>query len=153
MKQEIAELIAVFTENVGKGNSRIPPQASNELYLMAYNFYNNGKYDEAQNCFRTLVTIDAYQVDYWIGLGASLQMLKEYQEAIAAYAIASLIDAKNPIAHFHAAECFFALQMKAQGLNALENAEQLSKGKEKYSQLMARIVLMRQSSREQKQES
>lgn len=154
MNKAVADLIATFSENAVSEKSKLTGTVIEELYVMAYNFYNNGKYQEAQHCFRTLVGADGYSPKHWIGLGATHQMLKEYNEAIGAYALASLLDAKNPYIHLYAAECFFAEQQGSQGLNALKTADQLAKGQEQYAQLVSRVAIMRKTWKEQqKQES
>jgi secretion system chaperone SscA len=155
MNRELADLIASFAEQPANGQTKKSSgTALDELYLMAYNFYNNGKYHDAQHCFRMLVTADGHSSKYWTGLGATHQMLKEYKDAIGAYALATMLDKTDPYIHLYAAECFFAEQQGPQGLNALKTADQLAKGKEQYAQLVSRIALMRKSWQEkQRQES
>lgn len=153
MNKELADLIASFSENSGSGKTqKLTGTALDELYVMAYNFYNNGKYEDAQHCFRMLVTADEHSPKYWIGLGATHQMLKEYKDAIGAYALASLLDKTNPYIHLYAAECFFALQQGPQGLNALKAVDQLAKGQEQYAQLISRVALLRKTWKEQQRQ-
>lgn len=130
----------------------VPKETIKELYSMAYSFYNNGKFREALNCFLFLVKANADIANYWNGLAASHKMLKNYREAIGAYALAALLDTEDPQTHMHAADCFFALNEGTQALNALHVAEQLAKGQEKYHQLLSRIAVLRTAWKEQQLE-
>lgn len=124
-----------------------------ELYTIAYSLYLNGKYQNALNCFQVLVTMDVNSARYWMGLAASHHMLKNYRGAISSYALAALIDNKNPQIHFHAAECFFALKEGTQALNALATAEQLATNHKDNVQLLTRVTLLRNAWKKQLQES
>ena len=132
-----------------ESNERVVPlpiiskEAEKELYSMAYSFYNNGKFEEALDCFLYLVRANTETVRYWSGLAAAHQRLKNYLEAIGAYAVAALLDAKDPQIHMHAADCFFAINEGAQALDALKTAEKLATGQEKYHQLLSRIAILR----------
>lgn len=126
----------------------ISKDSEKELYSMAYSFYNNGKFQEALDCFLFLVRANADTVKYWIGFAATHQRLKNYHEAIGAYAVAALLDAENPQIHMYAADCFFALNDGTQALDALKTAESLANGQEKYHLLLSRIALLRSAWKE-----
>jgi type III secretion system low calcium response chaperone LcrH/SycD len=87
------------------------PELAKTLYLFAYRLYQDSKYNDAVQFFRFLTLIDPYSAKYWKGLGASLQMLKQYEKAIEAYSSAVLME-KTPsddYLHEHIAECYSAL--------------------------------------------
>ena len=119
------------------------PAVIEEGYAIAYSFYQAGKYVEAIQHFRHLLALDLKQAKIWTGLGASLQMLQQYQEAATAYAVAAFLNSANPQPHIYAAECFFALKDISQGLLTLEAAEKLTQGKEEYAALNERIQTMK----------
>jgi type III secretion system low calcium response chaperone LcrH/SycD len=115
------------------------------LYAIAYNFYENGKYREAVHYFRVLSNIDAPTRKHWMGLGASLHMLKDYEKALAAYSIAALLDNQDPYVHIHAADCCFALEQKERGMKALDAAELVIKMNKNDQKLISQLALIRQA--------
>lgn len=58
------------------------------LYSLAYDFYNQGKLDEAEKFFRFLCIYDFYCVEFLMGLAAVYQLKKMYQKAADLYAVA-----------------------------------------------------------------
>ena len=47
---------------------------------------------------------------YWVGLGACLQLVRQYERALGAYALAAVTSRpRDPLPHFHAGECYLAL--------------------------------------------
>ncbi|MCH9610308.1 MAG: hypothetical protein S4CHLAM81_03610 [Chlamydiales bacterium] len=75
-----------------------------ELYLEAYTLYENDLVEGASNAFRFLVILDPFTPRYWMGLGASLQLIEQYEKALKAYAMVTLIDPENPAPHLYAAQ-------------------------------------------------
>ena len=80
------------------------------IYASAYNMYNHGKFQQAEEIFQLLCQLDPYKVKYWMGLGASFHMSKEYSKALEAYSFAAMIDMKNPYPSFHAGDCLVQLK-------------------------------------------
>lgn len=58
------------------------------LYSLAYDFYNQGRLDEAEKFFRFLCIYDFYCVDFLMGLAAVYQLKEMHQKAADIYAIA-----------------------------------------------------------------
>ncbi len=79
------------------------------IYATAYTLYNGGRYEDAEKIFQCLSLFDHLGHRYWMGLGATRQMLKKYKEAIDAYSMAAVLNLKDPQASLHAAECNLAL--------------------------------------------
>jgi len=134
-----------------ESTKKFSKEAAEELYAFGYGFYENGKYDTAIHFFRLLTLIDPEMKKYWMGLGASYQMLKEDQHAVQCYGVAALIDKNDPYAHFHAAEALFSLGNRQLGNEALEAAETIAASQ--FGQddtLLSRIVLMKETHAEQK---
>src|SRR5262249_44681791 len=82
-----------------------------------------GKYGEATALFRTLTVESPRGRKFWMGLGASLQMDKNYQDALYAYELAALLNPDDPQVHIRAADCFFTQGLAKEGLLALDCAE------------------------------
>lgn len=79
------------------------------VYAMAYDFFRNGRLDDAEHFFRFLALYDFYNADYAMGLAAVLQMKKEYDKAVSHYALAQMLDTRTDRPMFHMAQCHLAL--------------------------------------------
>ena len=75
------------------------------IYATAYRLYGMEQYADAAKVFAYLGMADPYDRRYTLGLGASEQMLKKWDEAIAAYTLCIALDVEDPVPAFHMAEC------------------------------------------------
>ena len=73
------------------------------IYSVAYTLYQAGDYKEAIIVFQRLASHDPLAVKNWMGLAASLQMEKDYEESLKAWQWPPLLVKSAP--HYHAAEC------------------------------------------------
>lgn len=114
------------------------------LYAFGYGFYQSGNYEKAMHFFRFLTLIDIGNRKHWMGLGASYQMLKQYERALQAYGQAALLDEQDPYTHWHAAECFLAINNLEQAKEALTSTELTAKRHpQKYKNLLDRLQLLK----------
>lgn len=93
-----------------------------EVYAESYTFYLDERYLDASTGFRMLVLLNPFVFKYWMGLGASLQMLEKDEKALHAYAVSSLLESDNPFPHYHAFECYRRQNNETEALKALELA-------------------------------
>lgn len=96
------------------------------VYSLGFNFYRTGNIEKAEQVFKFLVIFDHFNPRYWISMGAVLQVKKQYQGAITAYAYASFLDIHDPKPQYHAAECYLALGDRANASSALAALESFS---------------------------
>jgi type III secretion system low calcium response chaperone LcrH/SycD len=89
------------------------------LYTLAYTLYQANDYEQAKQIFQQLAACKPFTKKYWIGLGSCWQMKQCYSDALKAWGMAALIDAHDPTPHYHAAECYLALEDYVEGLKAL----------------------------------
>jgi tetratricopeptide (TPR) repeat protein len=115
------------------------------MYSYAYNFYRGGKFQKAATVFLALTNIDPKDTASRQGLAASYKMSGEHEKALEAYCILALIDSSDPMTHAHAADCCFALGQIPRGMLALESAERLAAGKEKYQMLQSQLALIKKA--------
>lgn len=115
-----------------------------QVYESASNYYQNGQYKLAASSFQSLALVEPGNPYYWIGLGASYQMLNDYTQALTSYAIAATLDETNPEIHYHAAECLFSVNQPQQGLAALSSAELIIAGNPDYAQLFEKIAWLKE---------
>ena len=95
----------------------------NAVYSLAFSYYSTGRYDDALKLFKFLVMFDHLNQKFWTGLGSTHQMLKNYDEAIAAYAQAAILDLENPKPMYYAAICHIAKGDKVSAASAIRAIE------------------------------
>lgn len=100
------------------------------LYSLGVSLYDHSNYSDAKIVFQRLVLAKPHEQKFWIALGASLQMMRSYEEALTSWAMASLIQDQDPVPHFHAAECLFSVDKYEEAQKALNEAKQRLKPQE-----------------------
>ncbi len=88
--------------------TNLSPQSMEVIYMVAYNQYNAGKYDEAEKIFQLLSILNHFDVRFWTGLGAAREMQKKYDEAVKAYSYLAILDLHDPMPPLLSAKCFLA---------------------------------------------
>jgi type III secretion system low calcium response chaperone LcrH/SycD len=83
----------------------IPDDMMNSLYAYAYQFYQQGKLDNAETFFQFLCMYDFYNTDYFMGLAAVYQLKKQYQKAADLYAVVFAMNGNDYRSVFHAGQC------------------------------------------------
>ncbi|MBA3603065.1 MAG: tetratricopeptide repeat protein [Parachlamydiaceae bacterium] len=144
LKKQIAEQLDKVSALQSRAETDETRLSVKELYDFGYHFYENGKYPEATHFFTVLTDIDAENSKNWIGLAASLQMQKNYDEAILAYSNAAFLDTNNPEIFFHAANCCFSLDLVSEGIMALDTAEKIAKNKPNCGAMIQQFTTLRE---------
>lgn len=119
-----------------------------KFYAAAYRLFEHRHYVDAANAFLFLVTLNAYNHDYWLGLGMATQMTGDFEAAIDAYEMAAVCELDNPIPYFYLAKCLFAMHERDSALEALDLALEYSSDRAEYRQLKreaqaARVLLLK----------
>lgn len=114
------------SENAG---SQMQPKDFTEedislLYSLAYSLYEKGEYLDARVIFQRLVFARPYEKKYWMGLGASEQMLREFDDALNSWSMVSSLDTLDPLSDFHAAECYLSLKKLSEMKRALLSSKE-----------------------------
>lgn len=122
--------------------------SSKTIYALAYQFYEHGHYAEALPLFRFLTDRQPILRKHWMGLAATLLMLKEYEQALSAFSVAALQDPHDPYVHLHAADCLFGMDKTPDALNALEEALSEAAKSQMHEMLHRQIELMLRSWKE-----
>lgn len=138
------QISAAFKELPEEAFESVPEETLKALYYVAYNYYQNGKYDQAEHFFRLLTCYDTFDMSYWMGLAAARQKQKKYEQAIEAYCAARLLAKDNRDAEpsIQLAICYFALKQKEDGLQALDAAA--SSGKQSgNAKVLDQVALLR----------
>lgn len=111
------------------------------IYAQAYRLYNTGKYGDASQLFRLLIMLNSLEPKYPMGLAACFHMLKEYKSAGDIYAIVAMLDPDNPVAYYHASDCFIQSGDPLSAIVALELAVDKAGDKPAYKVLKDRALL------------
>lgn len=105
------------------------------FFRAARHLFEHKRYLDSANAFMFLVTLNAYNYEYWLGLGMSLQMGHEYESAIDAYEMAATCNIDSPVPYFYLAKCLFAVHDRENALSALELALEYSKEGDEFKDL------------------
>lgn len=101
----------------------ITPDELEAIYSVGFNFYQTGKFAEAEKIFRFLVLLNHLDSKYWTALGAVLQVQKNFDKAIEAYGMATFLDIHNSKSQYFAAECHLLQGNAEKALSALTALE------------------------------
>lgn len=93
------------------------------IYGSGFGLYEKGNYLEASELFTQLLLENPYDIRYWRGLAAARQMEKNYEMALNAWALVAILEDKDPLPHYHAAECLLSMGDKDEAQKALLAAE------------------------------
>jgi type III secretion system low calcium response chaperone LcrH/SycD len=106
------------------------------VYTVAYNLYQAQKHQDAAEVFTFLSMFNPFNSKYWMGLGASLQMAKDFDNALNAYAVAAVTSIpKDPVPHLHAGECNLGKGDVDEALKGFEMAMDFSEGREEFTSI------------------
>lgn len=119
-KDVMKKIMEGYTASQVKG---ITPEEMEAVYSVGFNFYQTGKFAEAEKIFAFLVLMNHLDSKYWTALGAVRQVQKQLDKAIEAYGMASFLDLHNSKARYFAAECFWQKGDKDNALSALAGLE------------------------------
>jgi len=158
-EEEWKEVIENFTANgrTFRDFTQLTPESMEVIYLVGYNHYNAGKFDEAEKVFRLLATLDHFERKYWKALAAAREGLRKYEEALQAYGYLGVMDLHDPYPPFQAARCFMALGKTAEAESGLRaaifNSAEKPEHAELHQQAKALLELIENARRDAKNAS
>ena len=79
------------------------------FYGLASSLYDDEEYEKAARLFGVLCLLDYREPKYSIGVGACMQCLKRYEQAIFCYMHTTMTDINDPKAAFYGGECSLAI--------------------------------------------
>ena len=104
-----------------KGLAGVTDEKEEAIYGQAYLLYNTGRYKEAAEIFRVLITVNSTEPKYMMGLAACFHMMKEYEAAMSAYTMCTFIDPLSPVPHFHLSDCYLQMGDDISAANSLKS--------------------------------
>lgn len=132
---QLAAIFQKFLENgtTMKDIQGLTRENLESVYAIAYNDYNTGKYERAHHMFQMLCFFDHTEKKYWMGLGATRQMLRSYDAAVDAYSMASMFDIEDPNPPLHAAVCHLALGNRDKAISGFQYAAESAGDRPEYA--------------------
>lgn len=118
------------------------PEQIEGLYSIGYHYFESGAYEEALKVFKPLVLLDSADSRNWLALGATRQMLGQYESAIESFAPAAVLEPENPKPFFNALECHVALKNYDKAKEAAHYIIAIASDKREHAALIARVKVI-----------
>lgn len=115
-----------------------------QLYALAYSFYDQGKYTEALQLFHFITSVEPKLYRYVLGLAACYHQLGDYENASIGFFMALNLE-ENPIPAYYIADCFLKVNDYLSADNFLELSILLSDSKPEFSSLKNQSLLLRKN--------
>ena len=113
------------------------------IYTQAYNLYNQGRYKESSYIFRLLMLLDFTTPKYILGIAACLHRTKDYINASNLYLLCGCLDPKNPMPHYHSADCYLQLEAPEFAILSLQMAINAAGDQPQYAVVKERAQLLK----------
>jgi type III secretion system low calcium response chaperone LcrH/SycD len=120
----------------------MPRESQEQLYLLAYRFYGQAKYEEAEPMFRFLVMANHLDRRFSLGCGACAHMLRRHADAVAYYGLASLLDLTDPEPLAYMAEHLMFLGERTQARRLLDQGLAQVRQHERHREHGARLTAL-----------
>ena len=105
------------------------------MFVSASRYLQQEQFEEAADAFLFLTLLNPYQGKFWMGLGESHRLQKEFDLALQNYKMAAVYDSKNPKPYFHQANCYIANDKPEKALEKLELCLEHCQGKSAFKSM------------------
>lgn len=122
----------------------IKPSLLEEIYAMAYGYYESGKYKESASLFQLLIGIAPKNYKFLFGFGASYYQLGDFDAAILAF-YAAVQREPHPESAYYLALIHTKLGQTQEALLAVEMALEYAKNKEEHRSIRERCLLIKKT--------
>lgn len=127
-EQVMGSLVDAITQGSSlKDIMNVPKDTMESMYAYAYEFYHQGKLNEAEKFFEFLCMYDLHNADYFLGLGAVHQLKKNYEKASDFYALSFALSTNDYKAVFYTGQCQMLLNQIPRALKCFELVKEKSK--------------------------
>lgn len=135
--EEWEEMLTNFGANgrTMRDFTNLTPESMEVFYMVAYNQYNAGQYEESSKVFQLLAALDHFDKRYWMGLGSSRAMEGNHKDAIKAFGYLGFLDVTDPVPSFHCARSFIATGKIKEAEAALRATIANSEGKAEHAEI------------------
>jgi type III secretion system low calcium response chaperone LcrH/SycD len=131
---DLADKIEALTEEgkTFKDLFNVSDEIMKLYYSCAYDLLQKDSYEKSAHAFLFLTMLDPYVYDYWMGLGFSQSKRDEFDKALKAYGMATLINIDHPAPYLFSAQCYQQIHDKENAMKSVEWAITTSEGKEEF---------------------
>lgn len=112
------------------------------VYAIAYQFFNQGKYEKAMKLFGFLLIHEQSDQRFYIAFGTCLQILNLPEEAIKYLGIASVFEPSDPLPAIQIAECLFSLNRSNEAYDLLKKIDADFGSLPQFKEVAAKVKLM-----------
>ncbi|MCC5832231.1 MAG: SycD/LcrH family type III secretion system chaperone [Chlamydiales bacterium] len=131
-----------------KDATGISDQSLEEIYSLAYGYYNQGKYKESASLFQFLASCSPNIYKFVLGLASSYHQLGIYQEAVAGFYIALEIEPDNPIPAYYITDCFLKQGLYEEAAEVTEVTIFICENRPEFRDLKNRCELIQRTLKE-----
>ncbi|MCH9608546.1 MAG: hypothetical protein S4CHLAM45_11240 [Chlamydiales bacterium] len=100
--------------------AHITPEFQEEIYVIAHDYYNQGKYNEGIALFQMLTYINPESFRFMYGLASSYHQSKDYLHAILGFHTALSLEPLNPLPAYYMSDCFTHLNANEDAIRYLD---------------------------------
>lgn len=145
-KKKIVEVIENHAKGISvKDSLGIDSDTMEQLYAQGHRLFSTQKYGDAAKTFQVLYLLDPLDSRYALGIGASYQMDKKYDNAIGWYLALSLIDEETPLPFYYISDCFLKMDYQEASHEFLNKTIERCGDNPQFTSLKTRATLMMES--------
>lgn len=144
-RQKIAENVLFLMKEKGmtlQEATGISDETLEEIYSLAYGYYNQGKYKESLALFHLLAGSSPTTYKYVLGAAASNYQLGLYEEAALGFFCSLHLNAKDPMPAYYIADCFLQQNLLEEAMEFAKATIILCEDRPEYDSLKARCELI-----------
>lgn len=142
------EILSKMEQNPGmtlQDATGISDEVLEEIYSLAYTYYNQGKYKEAISLFQVLTQIAPSSYKFVLGLAASLHQIEAFVDATTGFFIALNIEPHNPIPAYYVTDCLIKRNLLKEAAEFAEFTLEICDDRPEYAELQERCRLIKES--------
>jgi type III secretion system low calcium response chaperone LcrH/SycD len=111
------------------------------IYAHAYRLYQGAKYKDAGYIFHFLQSLNPKDYRFYLGMGACLHRLENYQTAAFMYDIAGALDKENPMPYYYSSDCRIKMGHFNAAIGLLQLVTERCKDNPQYSAILDRALM------------
>ena len=147
------EILLKLQQNPGmtlREATGVSDEALEQIYSLAYTYYEQGKYQEAAALFQFNAGASPTTYKYLLGLGASFQQMGHYEEAIKGFFTAACLEPENPTPSYYLIDCLLKQNLLEEAEEAARLTAKICGNRVEYRELKQRCLLIARSLKNKK---
>lgn len=147
-KEQVRAIGEELFKNLKKGMTLqdatgVSDETLEEIYTLAYGYYNRGKYKESVSLFQFLAGASPSNYKYVYGLASSYHQLEVYDEAAAGFYLALYLEPNNPLPAYYTTDCFLKQEFIEEASEFAEVTIRICDNRPEYKELKERCELIK----------